>query len=355
MTDPPRMLPVAQIRPSGVGDGNERKKFDPVRLKALAALIARDGLQQPIRVRPCAPDADGRRFEIIMGERRFRAVSQVNGEREIMAFVDDVDDAALVLRRIGENMGREDLSPMEQARGFTAALDVPGVTLETLIEASNETRGYVLDMLALVDLCPSVAATVTGKPGGFPLEHAHILAGAGLTHHNQRAAFDAYGRNDAPTGEWWARLCADMAGAQNQQELFAFGDSLVLKVQQEAMRAIERAKPRPGVDAPRHEFADVFSRATCERAYWADAADAWDDAGRPNMAARCREYADLLARVLDGVAAPPERPARTCADCPLDIRHLHGNADRCPTCQTRHRAACERQRHERRTATPALL
>ncbi len=345
-----QMVPTAQIR----AGNNDRRHFAAGPLQKLAASIERHGLQTPIEVRPMPADAAaaaGARFQIIAGERRFRACTDVLGWSEIPAHVVHVDDASASARMLMENMLREDLTAIEEARAYRERLDA-GMHIEDVCLAAGVKRGHVLDMLPLLDLRPDIAAHV-GR-GHMPIRHAQILAAAGLNAHNQLAAFETYGANPAPTAEWFAKLCADTVARQDQQELFAFGDDLVLAVQVEARRQVETPKPRPGVDAPPMRAADLYTRCADARAYWTDAADRWAAEGHERTAAQCSTLADALALALDGVAIPPERAPRPCTDCRTDIAKLHGNRDRCPRCYESHRMTAERERHERRSAAPAL-
>jgi ParB family chromosome partitioning protein len=104
-----RELPVTAIRPNPF---QPRREFDPTALAELAASIEASGLLQPVIVRP-----SGAGYELVAGERRWRAVQQLGWAR-VPAVVRDVDDRALLTLALIENLQRDDLSPMDEARGY---------------------------------------------------------------------------------------------------------------------------------------------------------------------------------------------------------------------------------------------
>ncbi len=104
-----RELPVAAIRPNPF---QPRREFDPAALAELAASIEASGLLQPVIVR-----TSGTGYELVAGERRWRAVQQLGWAR-VPAVVRDVDDRSLLTLALIENLQRDDLSPMDEARGY---------------------------------------------------------------------------------------------------------------------------------------------------------------------------------------------------------------------------------------------
>lgn len=104
-------MAVADIQPSAY---NPRKRFDEESLRELADSIRQKGVLQPINVRPI-PDSD--KYEIVFGERRYRA-SQIAGLEEIPVTVSDYSDAEAEEIAITENLQRKDVSPMEEADAY---------------------------------------------------------------------------------------------------------------------------------------------------------------------------------------------------------------------------------------------
>ena len=143
-----RTVPIDQIRP---GRFQPRSRMDEASLRDLAASIQNQGVVQPVVVRETV--AGG--FELIAGERRWRA-SQMAGLDEIPAMVRQVsDDAALALALI-ENIQREDLNPVEEAMGLKRLLDEFGMTHQQAAESVGRSRTAVSNLLRILNLDPVV-------------------------------------------------------------------------------------------------------------------------------------------------------------------------------------------------------
>lgn len=137
-----RSLPVAQLQP---GKYQPRSRMDQTALAELAASIKAQGLMQPILVRPLVNG----RYEIIAGERRWRA-AQLAGLVDVPVVVRLVaDDAALAMALI-ENIQREDLNALEEALGIQRLIDEFGMTHESAAEALGRSRSAVSNLLRLL-------------------------------------------------------------------------------------------------------------------------------------------------------------------------------------------------------------
>lgn len=139
-----RTLPVEVIAPN---PNQPRRRFDEPALSALAASLEERGVLQPVLVRPLP----GGRFELIAGERRWRA-AQVAGLEEIPAIVRPEDDAGSLELALIENMAREDLNPVEQARACAALVEDLGLTREDVGRRVGRSRVAVSNLLRLLDL-----------------------------------------------------------------------------------------------------------------------------------------------------------------------------------------------------------
>jgi ParB family transcriptional regulator, chromosome partitioning protein len=139
-----RELPVELIVPN---PGQPRRHFDQDALNALAGSLSERGVLQPVLVRPMA---DGR-YELVAGERRWRA-AQVAGLEEIPALVRARDDAAALELALIENMAREDLNPIEEARACEALVEELGLTREQVAKRVGRSRVALSNLLRLLDL-----------------------------------------------------------------------------------------------------------------------------------------------------------------------------------------------------------
>ena len=147
-----------------------RKYFDKEALEELAASITENGLLQPILVREYGED----RYQIIAGERRFRA-SKLAGLTEIPAIVLDKDDRKAAEIALIENVQREDLNPIEEALGYKALADEYGLTQEELSFKVGKSRSAVANVLRLLDLPDAVLTLVASKK--LSAGHARTLLG----------------------------------------------------------------------------------------------------------------------------------------------------------------------------------
>lgn len=145
----PAKLPVRAIAPNPF---QPRRDFQTADLAELAASIEVNGLLQAIVVRR---SATGRTFELVAGERRLRAVKQL-GWRDIPAQIREVDDQTLLVHALVENIQREDLGPLEEARGYETLRDQFGFSQRKTAAAVGKSRSTVANMLRLLTLPPSV-------------------------------------------------------------------------------------------------------------------------------------------------------------------------------------------------------
>lgn len=169
------------------GHYQPRKDFTPEALQELADSIRTQGIIQPIIVRSVK---DGR-YEIIAGERRWRA-AQMAGLTEIPALVKEIpDDAALAISII-ENIQRESLNPLEEANAFQRLLDEFGLTHQEVANAVGKSRATVTNLMRLLTLHPDVKLML--EQGKIEMGHARAL----LSLHDiaqSRAAHTVVARN----------------------------------------------------------------------------------------------------------------------------------------------------------------
>ena len=158
-----------------------RAAFDERALEELAQSLREVGLLQPILVRPIGD----RQYEIIAGERRFRA-ARLAGLEEIPAILRHTDDAALLTEALIENVHRADLNPLEEAAALQQLLDDFALTHEELARRLGKSRSAVSNALRLLALPAELQRAVAA--GSLSAGHARTLLGAGDPGLQQRLA-----------------------------------------------------------------------------------------------------------------------------------------------------------------------
>ena len=189
--------PDAAAAPAAVGeqlaklplDLLQRGRYQPrVDMRAetlteLADSIKAQGVVQPIVVRPLAPAGPGesQRYEIIAGERRWRA-AQMAGLTEIAAVIRQIPDEDAIAVALIENIQRENLNPLEEARALTRLITEFGVTHQQAADAVGRSRAGVSNLLRLLELSPEVCELVEKRE----IEMGHARALLALTQRRQQ-------------------------------------------------------------------------------------------------------------------------------------------------------------------------
>jgi len=154
------------------GRHQPRRKFDAEALQSLADSIRSQGVVQPIVARPAA---GGGRFEIVAGERRWRA-AKMAGLTTIPTVVRQIPDRTAMAVALVENIQRADLNPLEEAEALRRLIDECGLTHELTAEAVGRSRAAVSNLLRLLDLESEVQELV--RDDKLSLGHAKVLLGA---------------------------------------------------------------------------------------------------------------------------------------------------------------------------------
>ncbi len=184
-----RELPVSLIKPN---PSQPRTKFDEQALAALAASIEASGVVQPLLVRPL-PDGS---YELVAGERRWRAAQQA-GVDKVPAVVRDQAEAERLQAALIENMVREDLNPVEEAKACSALVEELGLTKEELAKRVGRSRPAVSNLIRLLEL-PDEALELL-ESGDLSEGHGKALLGVPGNDVRRRLA------RDAARGGWSVR------------------------------------------------------------------------------------------------------------------------------------------------------
>jgi ParB family chromosome partitioning protein len=176
-TEDANEIPIDLIDPSTL---QPRMVFDEVKLDELARSISANGVVQPLLVR-----RKGARYELIAGERRWRA-AQMAGLTRIPAVLRNVSDDKVLELALIENIQREDLNPIEEARAYKKLIDTLGLTQETVAERVGRDRSYVTNYLRLLKLPDDLQELL--QVGRLSTGHARALLGADQVHVQRKLA-----------------------------------------------------------------------------------------------------------------------------------------------------------------------
>jgi ParB family chromosome partitioning protein len=193
-------LPVELVKPN---PNQPRRRFDPESMEVLAASIKASGMIQPLLVRPLT---DGS-YELIAGERRWRAAKEVGLER-VTAVVRDSEEAERLQTALVENMVREDLNPVEEARACAALVEELGLAKEEVGRRVGRSRPAISNLIRILDL---------------PDEALELLESGELSEGHGRAILQVRGNDlrrrlarDAAAGGWSVRETENRAKLASQ-------------------------------------------------------------------------------------------------------------------------------------------
>ena len=202
-------LPVAMINPN---PKQPRKYFDAAALSELSESIKAHGLKQPIVVRPHPSDVE--KYEIVMGERRWRA-HKLAGIEHIPAIVQNMSDSDMQTAALIENVVREQMTPMEESRGYKALQDLNGWTIDDLKRETGKSKQTIENKLSLTRLIPMAQQMVERGtlPERFGVEISKLDA------ENQARLMGEMGRKRLQIADVRARVNV-LLQAQQAQSLF---------------------------------------------------------------------------------------------------------------------------------------
>ncbi|HWC26937.1 MAG TPA: ParB/RepB/Spo0J family partition protein, partial [Solirubrobacteraceae bacterium] len=219
-----RSLPVELIAPNR---RQPRRSFDEAALEALAASLRERGVLQPVLVRPVR----GGTYELVAGERRWRA-AKLAGLESIPALVRERDDAEALEAALIENMAREDLNPVEEARACAALVEEFGLTREAVGLRVGRSRVAVTNLIRLLDLPDEALALL--ERGELSEGHGRALLLAADHADRRRLA-----RAAAAEG-WSVRALAARARAANESDADAGQGASVRRLHPDQQAAAEQ-------------------------------------------------------------------------------------------------------------------
>ena len=160
-----RSVVISSILPNPL---QPRREFSETELVELTSSIRENGLLQPLLVRAAGPG----RYELVAGERRLRSIQRL-GWQEVPVVVRKVEDEALLVLALVENLQREELNPLEEAEGYRTLTERFGLTQEEVSRAVGKDRSTVANLLRLLKLPPSLRRLL--EAGDLSMGHARAL------------------------------------------------------------------------------------------------------------------------------------------------------------------------------------
>lgn len=282
-------LPVSQI----VAGENDRTVFEINALTELAESIRDHGLAQPITVRPIADD----KFEIVAGERRFRAVSVVLKWTHIHAIIRHLSDEEASAIMLIENVNRVDLNPIDEARSYRKRIDKFGWSKALIAEKANVNPKRVVSRLKLLDLADEIQDMV--KTYQLGLAFAECMSP--LDHNRQRIAMRYIINTDRPSLAIFRQIVGRLLEQQLQESMFTSIWSTCVQAEEEHLDAI-RSKRYP-IDDRLPEFKRVKNVAVSLETYIAELLKSGDPIQVAAASVVGRVYQGM---VTSGLCYPPE-------------------------------------------------
>lgn len=267
---------------------NDRTIFNAGELQTLADNIAANGLLQPIMVRKL----DDSRYQIILGERRYRATGLL-GWATIPAVIRDVTEEEASAGMLSENMARANLDPIDEARAYQSRINTYGWPIEELARIAGVSTTRVLFRLKLLRLRDDLQALIRSE--NLAIGYAQILADADLDINHQAIAVDRLRDNATPTPAWFRRECAALLASQAQTSMFDVFEAAAMDVQPVPTPA---DPPLPSTTIPPHAQGTPRDVITAHISFWNKAADAWAALGKSFKRQECQAAARALETAL---------------------------------------------------------
>lgn len=195
------MVAISAIRPNGF---NPRKHFDETSLNELADSIRQQGMLQPVTVRPAA---DGNGYELVFGERRYRAATIV-GMQEIPAIISDLSDEEAEEIAITENLQRKDVTPMEEANAYQRLMESGRHDLSSLSVQFGKSEAYIRTRLKFASLIPEIATLLETDEITVSVASEICRYGEDI----QREVYEQHLKEDVTYSSWRGQKASEIAG-----------------------------------------------------------------------------------------------------------------------------------------------
>ena len=200
------MVAISAIRPNSF---NPRKHFDETSLNELAESIRQQGILQPVTVRPIADSND---YELVFGERRYRAATIV-GMQEIPAIINDLSDEEAEEIAITENLQRKDVTPMEEANAYQRLMESGRHDLSSLAVQFGKSEAYIRTRLKFASLIPEIAALLETDEITVSVASEICRYGEDI----QREVYEQHLKEDVTYSSWRGQKASEIARSIERQ------------------------------------------------------------------------------------------------------------------------------------------
>lgn len=270
-----------------VPGNNDRTIFNPKQLKELANSIQQNGLIQPVTVRKID---DTELYQIIAGERRYRAI-ELLGWLEVPCIIADTNEQEASIAMLIENVQRADLDPIDEANAYASRMSLYGWTIDDLSKKTGLSKIRIQFRIKLLNLRPDIQSLVSS--GQLQLGYAQIISDAGLDANFQTQAIRQLRDNPNPSPAWFRKVCNRLLEQQAQIDLFdtpLFGGPIFEPAQPKDIKS----PPLPSTTIPPKVGKSPKEVLTNQAGFWQQAAQAWEELGKPFKRQECEAAAKAL-------------------------------------------------------------
>lgn len=270
-----------------VPGNNDRTVFNSKRLKELADSIQENGLIQPITVRPID---DTELYQIIAGERRYRAI-ELLGWSEVPCIIADANEQEASIAMLIENVQRADLDPIDEANAYASRMAQYGWTIDDLSQKTGLSKIRIQFRIKLLNLRSDIQALVSSSQ--LQLGYAQIISDTGLDANFQALAIRQLRDNPNPSPAWFRRICGKLLEQQSQINLFdapLFGGPIF----DNSSPKQPQYPPLPSTTIPPKSGKSPKEVLTNQATFWQQAAQAWEELGKPFKRQECEAAAKAL-------------------------------------------------------------
>jgi ParB/RepB/Spo0J family partition protein len=225
-----QMIPASSI----VAGNNDRTTFDAAKLQELADSIKENGLAQPITIRPrasaCLLGNAGPQYDIVAGERRFRAMTQLLQHESVPCLVRELTDEAASAIMLAENVARQDLNPIDEAKAYDARMSLHKWSVDDTARYAGVSEDIVKKRLKLLTLIPEAQQLIA--TGNLGVGHAEAMSR--LDSNRQISALRILQASVHPLTVYaFQGICQQLYSEQCQDNLFTLENFWTAEVQKE--------------------------------------------------------------------------------------------------------------------------